>query len=202
MAVDFMEQQAPLRNKLFAILLMLMPACNQSDGHRITQNLILNSDSIVTENANGLTLVNRRPFTGTIYTLYPSSKDTANVRNFMQGKESGIWKTFYENGYLKECRQFENGRKTGRYQAWWDKGVKQLDYFFKDDEYEGTCKEWNTAGLLTKEMNYKNGHEEGPQQCWYDNGKIKANYVIRNGRRFGLLGTKNCINVSDSIFKR
>ena len=27
----------------------------------------------------------------------------------------------------------------------------------------------------------------------------EINYVIKNNRRYGLLGTKNCINVSDSI---
>ena len=28
----------------------------------------------------------------------------------------------------------------------------------------------------------------------------KSNYFIKNDRRYGLLGTKNCENVSDSIF--
>jgi antitoxin component YwqK of YwqJK toxin-antitoxin module len=55
-------------------------------------------------------------------------------------------------------------------------------------------------GKLIHLANYKNGQEEGTQKLWYDNGKIRANYVIKNGKRYGLLGTKNCINVSDSIF--
>ena len=73
-------------------------------------------------------------------------------------------------------------------------------YVFVNDEYEGTCREWSSDGLLVKEMNYLKGHEEGSQRWWYDNGKIKANYIIKQGRRYGLLGTKNCMNVSDSIF--
>ena len=76
-----------------------------------------------------------------------------------------------------------------------------MQYQFESDEYQGTCKEWNEKGLLVKQMNYHQGHELGSQKWWYDNGKIKANYIIQNGRRFGLLGTKNCINVTDSIFK-
>jgi antitoxin component YwqK of YwqJK toxin-antitoxin module len=47
---------------------------------------------------------------------------------------------------------------------------------------------------------FKDGQEEGSQKLWYDNGKIRANYVIIKGKRYGLLGTKNCKNVSDSIF--
>lgn len=52
-----------------------------------------------------------------------------------------------------------------------------------------------------KEMNYKKGFEEGSQKMFYDNGKVKVNYIMINGRRYGLLGTKNCVNVSDSVFK-
>ena len=37
------------------------------------------------------------------------------------------------------------------------------------------------------------------QQFWYNDGEIKSNYIIKNKRRYGLLGTKNCVNVSNSI---
>ena len=49
-------------------------------------------------------------------------------------------------------------------------------------------------------MNYVKGHEEGSQKMYYDNGKIRSNYTIIAGRRYGLLGTKNCVNVADSVF--
>ena len=29
--------------------------------------------------------------------------------------------------------------------------------------------------------------------------KNKSNYIIKNNRRYGLLGTKNCVNVSDDL---
>ena len=47
-------------------------------------------------------------------------------------------------------------------------------------------------------MNYYNGKEQGSQKVWYNNGKIKSNYVVKDGRRYGLLGTKNCTNVKDT----
>ncbi|MBD1397688.1 toxin-antitoxin system YwqK family antitoxin [Pontibacter sp. JH31] len=149
---------------------------------------------------NGLLLVKGKPFSGKLYTLFESSTDTAEFISYQNGKEHGEWKKFYPSGQLRERRFFEQGQKTGEYIAWWENGKKQLHYFFEEDEYEGACKEWNEDGRLVKAMHYKNGHEEGPQQLWYDNGKIRANYVIQNGRRYGLLGTKNCVNVSDSVF--
>ena len=43
---------------------------------------------------------------------------------------------------------------------------------------------------------YKNGYELGEQKIWDKNGEIVTNYIIKNGRRFGLLGKKNCVNAS------
>lgn len=162
---------------------------------------LLNKEYSSLTMVNGLIMDNDKPFNGTLFTLFPGTIDTAELASYKEGKEHGEWRKFYSTKRLKEKRYFENGRKTGEYIAWWQNGQKQLDYFFVTDEYEGTCKEWNEAGMLNKIMNYKKGHEEGQQQWWYDNGKIRTNYIIKNGRRFGLLGTKNCINVSDSIFK-
>jgi antitoxin component YwqK of YwqJK toxin-antitoxin module len=151
---------------------------------------------------NGLIMENIKPFSGTVFTLFPGTKDTAELTRFLDGKENGEWIKFYPSKKIKEKRYFENGQKTGAYIGWWENGNRQLDYFFIADEYDGACREWNEAGMLTKVMNYKKGHEDGHQQWWYDSGKIRANYIIKDGRRYGLLGTKNCINVSDSIFKK
>ena len=51
---------------------------------------------------------------------------------------------------------------------------------------------------IIKSFNYVNGYENGSQKLWFNNGEVKSNYVIKNNRRYGLLGTKNCVNVSDS----
>jgi len=151
---------------------------------------------------NGLVYHNNILFTGYMYRLYPDSKDTMEVLGYREGKEHGIWRRFYQGNKLHEKREFAEGKKVGNLEKWWENGKKQMHYVFVNDEYEGFCREWNREGRLIREMNYQQGHEEGVQRWWYDNGKIKANYIIKNGRRFGLLGTKNCINVSDSIFKK
>ncbi|MBE9462396.1 toxin-antitoxin system YwqK family antitoxin [Dyadobacter subterraneus] len=149
---------------------------------------------------NGRIFFNKEPFTGSIYTLFPSG-DTAEISEFSNGKEDGICIKFYSDGRIREKRQFDHGQKTGLYQAWWENSKEKLLYRFENDEYEGICQEWNREGKLIKEMNYRRGHEEGQQKLFYDNGKVRANYIVMNGRRYGLLGTKNCVNVSDSVFK-
>ncbi len=188
-------------NSLLIAFSLLVWSCHAPETPVHTTYRILNKENSSLTMVDGLIMGNNQPFNGTLFTLFPGTIDTAELASYKEGKEHGEWKKYYPSKQLKEKRYFENGQKRGEYITWWENGQKQLDYFFMADEYEGTCKEWNNEGRLTKVMNYKKGHEEGQQQCWYDNGKIKANYIIKDGRRFGLLGTKNCINVSDSIFK-
>ena len=197
--MDFMVLPALFRNSIFMLLVLMFACCKSSEYHAA---LSTNSDSSTIVTRVGITYVNDAVYTGTIYTLAPNQKDTTQIKNYKDGKEDGVWKQFYENGRLKETRFFKEGKKEGEYIGWYMNGQKQLDYFFVNDEYEGTCREWASNGQLIKEMNYKAGHEEGNEKAWYDNGKIRSNYFMQDGRRYGLLGTKNCVNVSDSIFKK
>ena len=111
-----------------------------------------------------------------------------------------IVKKYYPNKQLMEYREFRNDMKNGKQISYWDNGKKRFEFNAVNDAYEGELKEWDYNGNLFHLAHYKNGQEEGAQKLWYDNGKIRANYVILNGKRYGLLGTKNCKNVSDSIF--
>ncbi len=196
-----MAHQARFRSKLVIALCFLLWGCQTSESEAVKESPLFNAEQVTLTMANGIVLHEQRPFSGRLFTLFQGTSDTAEVSGYLNGREHGQWKKFYPSNKIKEIRYFENGQKTGIYKAWWANGNQQLEYSFVADEYEGECKEWNEQGQLSKMMNYHKGYEEGVQKWWYDGGKIKANYVIKNGRRYGLLGTKNCINVSESIFK-
>jgi antitoxin component YwqK of YwqJK toxin-antitoxin module len=205
MAADFMARPVQLRNKLLWLIVGGLLGCDT--GYRYnyaaySPPVLLNSSEQQAMLQNGLLIIDHQPFSGTLFTLFPGTSDTAEICRYLEGKEHGEWKKNYPSNKIREKRYYNQGQKTGEYIVWWENGRKQLQYFFEADEYEGACKEWSETGFLNKLMHYKRGHEEGHQQWWYDNGKIKANYIIKDGRRFGLLGTKNCLNVSDSIFKK
>ena len=110
-----------------------------------------------------------------------------------------IYKKYYPDKQLMEYREFRDDIKNGKQIAYWDNGKKRFEYTAKNDAYEGELMEWDYNGKLFHWGHYKNGQEEGVQKLWYENGKIRANYVTLRGRRFGLLGTKNCKNGSDSV---
>jgi hypothetical protein len=137
-------------------------------------------------------------FSGYVYHLY-DSKDTAFLFSYLDGLSEGVQKKWYENKVLMEVRSYHRGKKNGRQITYWDSGRPKFTFMAVNDANEGEMKEWDDKGNLSHLGHYKNGQEEGEQKMWYSNGKIRSNYIIRNGRRYGLLGTKNCINVTDSL---
>ena len=137
---------------------------------------------------------------GLLYSLNTTKTDTLFSENYINGILDGVSKKWYPNGQLMEVRIYKLGQKNGKQVAYFENGKVKFDFTAKLDQYEGELKEWNNDGNLIHFATYKNGQEEGTQKMWYDNGKIRANYVMVNGKRYGLLGTKNCKNVSDSIF--
>jgi antitoxin component YwqK of YwqJK toxin-antitoxin module len=129
-----------------------------------------------------------------------NQNDTLFIVSYQNGREHGIHRLYYAKNKPKEIRYFNNGWKQGLHVGFYPNGKKAFEYQYKDDEFHGTILEWTSSGILYRNMNYKNGFEEGRQIIRYSNGKIKSNYIVKNGIRYGLLGTKNCKNVSDSVF--
>ena len=200
MEVDFMEQRALYRNSILFLLLAVLVRCGAQQPDLVEQLPLFDATVHPCRDSNGFTYMQGLPFTGVLYQLHSGSNDTAQIRSYVNGKPHGIWKQFYTNGQQQFSRSFYHGNKTGIYTRWWENGRKQLQYAFLNDEYKGACYEWNREGVLIKAMHYHAGHETGSQKLFYDNGKVRANYTIINGRRFGLLGTKNCMNVSEKVF--
>lgn len=137
-------------------------------------------------------------YTGFYVGFHPSG-DTAFIRGFFNGLPEGRQVAWSEQGVPVSSTFYINGKKEGLQQTWWPDKTPQLRYWTSDNEYEGEFLEWNTAGVLIKQFNYQKGQESGHQRLWWDNGTVRANYVIRNGRKYGLLGLKLCANPNDSI---
>ena len=195
MEVDFLEHPERLLSNLLIILLCVC-SCESFNSNA---SIVINSKDSDIKNIKGLILYKGVPFTGTLIKLQENSNDTISIGNYLKGKKNGIFKRFYNNNSLQEQRKFIMGKKDGEHKGYWDNGKLAFYYLLKEDVYDGTQRDWNRDGQLIKSLNYVDGHQEGLQQLWDNNGEIRTNYVIKNNRRYGLLGTKNCINVSDSI---
>ncbi len=142
----------------------------------------------------------QQKFSGHVYSLF-SSGDTAFSGAFVNGKETGWQRSWYNKQQLMEERWYENGRKEGIHKGWWPGGKPKFCYHFSNDEYEGEVTEWDETGQLYRRMHYQQGREDGLQQMWWSDGKLRANYVIKGGKSYGLIGRKLCIN-NDSTTKQ
>jgi hypothetical protein len=140
-------------------------------------------------------------FIGYQVSLYPNG-DTEFVKSYFNGVEEGKQRKWYPNKQLAEERFYINGKKEGTHKGWWPDGKQKFIFEAVNDEYNGEFKEWYPWGLLCKQFHYLNGQEEGSQRLWWDNGTVRANYVIRDGKKYGLIGLKLCDNPYDSVIKK
>lgn len=197
MAADSLVRLVRFPGRLL-FLSFLMVGCKQVSKTQ-QKDICVDADSTHSYIIEGKLHIHGMAFSGMLFRKYENSSDTEFVSHYTNGLEDGEWKKFYPGNKLREQRFFDHGMKVGVMRSWWENGQLQMLYHFAQDEYEGSCSEWNPQGVLVRELNYHRGHEEGSQRQWYDNGTVRSNYVVKNGRRFGLLGTKNCVNVADSI---
>lgn len=196
-----------MKQQLLSLLILLAYSCNgdlptaaiNSNEQRVPARYLLKSDNTISV-INDTVFLKGEKYNGFLYQLSTNANDTIAMEGFVNGQLSGGLKKWFPNKQLMEERYYRQGKKNGKQIAYWPNGNKRFEFVAKDDGYEGELKEWSINGQLFHLANFVNGQEQGAQKMWYDNGKIRANYVIIGGKRYGLLGTKNCKNVSDSIF--
>jgi antitoxin component YwqK of YwqJK toxin-antitoxin module len=146
---------------------------------------------------NGLVLQQNKPFSGYIVSYYSSQKLRLKEA-YLSGRAENVHQKWHENGQLQEQRGYLNNHKHGIHRGWWPNGKLKFEYNFADDVATGVHQEWYDNGQLFTRLTYdKQGQPEGSQQMWYNTGQIKANYLVKNGRRFGLLGAKGCMGENE-----
>jgi hypothetical protein len=190
-------------------ILFFFSSCSHSSKENGTEPKIAKTVPAVFVNAadtgfeehNDTVYYKQQFFTGFRFSLYVNG-DTASLQSYFNGREEGWQKKWYPGKQLSEERFYINGKKEGTHRGWWPGGKPKFIFTVYNDEYSGEFKEWYASGLLGKEFHYVNGREEGSEKLWWDNGTVRANYVIRNGKKYGLIGMVTCINPNDSINKQ
>src|SRR5882757_8994081 len=110
------------------MVLVVAAYCHSAGNYNVAGKIVNSSDRHF-KPVNGILYFNNHPFSGTVFTMYDDSADTAALSGYIYGREHGIWKSFYAGGKPKMTREFNNGLKTGEYIAWWENGNIQLHYF-------------------------------------------------------------------------
>lgn len=80
----------------------------------------------------------------------------------------------------------------GPSRGWYETGAPQFEYFYENGLSEGAQRQWYPSGQVYTSFNHRAGHEAGQQRMWNADGTIRSNYVIKDGKRFGLIGALGC----------
>jgi antitoxin component YwqK of YwqJK toxin-antitoxin module len=179
----------------YCLIFLLILSCAKTE-KSIPKREVLFDSRELTRKSNVLYFKNI-PFSGFIIEKKINDK-LISKSGYLDGKLEGLQQKWFDCGVIKEIRFFEKNQKVGKHKGWYQNGQKRFEYFIENDIPIKTHREWYQSGQLFSLSNYNpKGQPEGLQQMWFEDGKIKANYVVKNGRRFGLLGAKGCMGVAE-----
>lgn len=180
------------------IVLSILCGCKHLERHMVTkapiaEATIVNSADPSVHFKNGYWYFRNELFTGTITEHFKDN--TIHHRTaYVNGKENGWKNTFYPGGLLSEKRYYTNGEKDKVHTGWWQNGNKRFEYHFANGIYHGDHKEWYQNGQLLKHIHYTNGMDDWGKG-WRESGKPYMNYVMKDGRRYGIVNSNLCYTV-------
>ena len=112
--------------------------------------------------------------------------------SYRKGQLDGVVRGWFENGALEYERTYRAGREEGTHRGWYDTGARRFEYEYRAGVSEGEQRQWYPSGQPYTVFHHAQGHELGQQQMWNPDGSVRSNYVVRDGRRYGLLGAMGC----------
>jgi|GEM_PF-573007 len=155
---------------------------------------ILDPDPNLSRDASGLVLLyQNKPFTGILVV----NLGTGNRREieFLNGKQDGSMKEFYEDGKLAAHYIYKQGEKVGTHKGWYENGNLRFHYEYDENgNQHGDIWEWTENGKVYLYKKVEHGKEIG-QKIWRADGKIYANYLYKETGLLGLTGGKLCRTV-------
>jgi len=104
----------------------------------------------------------------------------------LNNKKNGTWTTYHpENGRVATLTSYVNGKKTGVYLEFTDRGQIELRANYKDDIYDGVYASYKFGTRPIKEINYKMGKIDGSYKEYHNNGKLQKEVSYKNGVQDG-----------------
>ena len=133
---------------------------------------------------------------------YDENINLKSREEYKEGMLEGLSKTWYPNGMVETERNYHAGDKVGIHRGWWQNGNSRFEYHFSKGLYDGEFKEWYENGKPLNIFIYSMGTEE-KAIGWRENGKTYINFVVRDGRKYGLTNARLCYSLKseEGIYK-
>lgn len=180
--------------QLAALAALLLPGPFLVSRHhdRVTSDRQVDATHPELISRGGVVLLDDEPMTGQVIERWPDGS-LRTMTEFAGGRRHGVAKAWFVEGQPMYERWYEEGLEEGTHRGWWEDGSVRFVYEFDLGVHEGSAREWYPNGSLYRDFHYAKGKELGRQRMWHADGTLRANYVVKDGRRFGLIGSKGCV---------
>ncbi|WP_207912332.1 toxin-antitoxin system YwqK family antitoxin [Pseudobacteriovorax antillogorgiicola] len=98
---------------------------------------------------------------------------------------------FYPSGEIYEWSVLQKGQVLKR-RLYWENGQIMAAFQYSNGLKHGLQREWYDNGKLSGQSEFALGKEVGWHKQWDEAGNLYVNYLVRNGRAFGLQNTRQC----------
>lgn len=156
-----------------------------------------------------------------ILTNNPKLRRAENTVYYDGKRFTGVVRTSIDDKLNELFMEVKNGLMDGKYQEWNSDHIIQSDRRYKKGVEHGLQKGFHHDGTLSYEYNCYEGERVGDYKEYYPNGnlhiykyledgkeiktkindlegKVIANYVLKDGRYYGLMGSSSCYSVLDA----
>jgi hypothetical protein len=176
------------------IILLFLSGCEFHFAKKIPESQIKSTDPGL-RLRNGVFYYKDKLFSGHITEYYKGNKIHRDAE-YLNGIHEGLELTYFYSGVLAEKRYYEAGEKAGVHTGFWENGKMRFQYSFNKGQYDGDFKQWYKNGRLYTIIQYNEGIEKNGK-AWRESGKLYLNYVMRNGRRYGMINPNLCYTLKN-----
>jgi len=122
------------------------------------------------------------------YKAYFEDKTTVRYEGKISGgNPNGLWRTYYENGNLKNTVIYKDGKVDGIAYFFYNDNneTKQAEVLYKSDIIQGVYQEFYQNGAQKAKLNYEDGKLEGDAEFYYPTGRIKIEGKYKENEKKG-----------------
>ena len=134
-----------------------------------------------------------KPFSGKVFNIEGLSEGS-----FRNGKKSGKFSFYYDNGQLKSQGYYSNNLQQRKWTYYYENGQINGTGSYKDGDgtdlgdtgiprngRTGKWKSFYENGQLKDDFTYKNGKNDGSRKSYYENGQLEWVSTYKNGIQIG-----------------
>lgn len=124
---------------------------------------------------------------GSVKVYYPDNKTVKYEGRLDNGKLSGLWRSYFENGKIKSAINYSDDKANGVGLFYFnnDKQATRAEINFENDLITGVYREFYENGSRKATIDFDEGLPDGDAEFFYDSGVTKIEGSYKKGIKTG-----------------